>query len=72
MKIVVRAYERNDLPEMIKIWNDVVEEGIAFPQEELLTMQTGNAFLTRRHTRLLQLMRIQGTSADCIYCIPII
>lgn len=44
MKIEVRAYEGNDLPEMIKIWNDVVEEGIAFPQEEFLTMQTGKAF----------------------------
>ena len=44
MKIEVRAYEEKDLSEMIKIWNDVVEEGIAFPQEELLNMQTGNEF----------------------------
>ena len=44
MRIEVRAYEEKDLSEMIKIWNDVVEEGIAFPQEELLNMQTGNEF----------------------------
>lgn len=44
MKIEVRAYEEKDLSEMIKIWNDVVEEGVAFPQEELLNMQTGNEF----------------------------
>ena len=44
MKIEVRAYEEKDLSEMIKIWNDVVEEGIAFPQEELLNLQTGNEF----------------------------
>ena len=44
MKIEVRAYEEKDLSEMIKIWNDVVEEGIAFPQEELLNMQTGSEF----------------------------
>ena len=44
MKIEVRAYEEKDLLEMIKIWNDVVEEGVAFPQEELLNMQTGNEF----------------------------
>ena len=44
MRIEVRAYEEKDLAEMIKIWNDVVEEGIAFPQEELLNMQTGNEF----------------------------
>lgn len=44
MRIEVRAYEEKDLAEMIKIWNDVVEEGIAFPQEELLNIQTGSEF----------------------------
>ena len=44
MEIFIRAYETCDLPEMIRIWNEVVEEGIAFPQEELLTMQTGREF----------------------------
>ena len=34
--MIVRAYEKKDLKSMIKIWNEVVEEGIAFPQEELL------------------------------------
>ena len=29
---------------MIRIWNEVVDEGIAFPQEECLTMETGRAF----------------------------
>ena len=29
---------------MITIWNQVVEDGIAFPQEELLTEETGEAF----------------------------
>lgn len=46
MKIEVRAYEENDLTEMIKIWNDVVEEGVAFPQEELLDMRTGEQFFS--------------------------
>lgn len=44
MKIEVRAGKENDLPDMIKIWNDVVEEGIAFPQEEFLDIQTGKQF----------------------------
>lgn len=44
MNIVIRAYEEKDLPEMIRIWNDIVEEGIAFPQEELLTDKTGKQF----------------------------
>lgn len=44
MEIVVRAYEEKDLPEMIRIWNEVVEEGVAFPQEEFLNGQTGREF----------------------------
>lgn len=48
MRIQVRAYENNDLQEMIAIWNEVVEEGIAFPQEECLTMQTGAKFFAEQ------------------------
>ncbi len=44
MEIKVRAYKEKDLPEMIQIWNEVVEEGIAFPQEEYLTIETGARF----------------------------
>ncbi len=44
MNIVIRKYETEDLPKMIKIWNEVVEDGIAFPQEELLTYETGKIF----------------------------
>ena len=44
MKITVREYQKNDLPAMIRIWNEVVEEGIAFPQEEFLDESTGTEF----------------------------
>lgn len=44
MKIEVRACESNDLPEMIEIWNEVVAEGIAFPQEDLLDSRSGADF----------------------------
>lgn len=37
MEIIIRKYEQKDLPDMIKIWNKVVAEGDAFPQEDLLT-----------------------------------
>ena len=30
--MIIRRYTENDLPEIIRIWNEVVEEGIAFPQ----------------------------------------
>lgn len=42
--MVIRKYDKNDLQQMITIWNQVVEDGIAFPQEELLTEETGEAF----------------------------
>ena len=32
----IRAYREADVPEMVRIWNEVVEEGAAFPQEEPL------------------------------------
>ncbi len=40
----IRPYELGDLPEMIRIWNQVVEEGIAFPQEDILDEDTALAF----------------------------
>lgn len=42
--MIVRAYREQDIPAMTEIWNEVVEEGIAFPQEELLDEITGAAF----------------------------
>lgn len=44
MNIVVRKFEEKDLPDMIAIWNEVVEYGIAYPQEELLDMDSGRTF----------------------------
>jgi len=40
----VSEYSENDLQEMIKIWNEVVEEGVAFPQEETLDINNGREF----------------------------
>ena len=44
MNIRVRKYTEADLPAMVEIWNQVVEDGIAFPQEELLTEKEGAEF----------------------------
>ena len=44
MEIEIRAYTPADIPAMTAIWNQVVEEGIAFPQEEPLNAETGPAF----------------------------
>lgn len=50
-KIIVRKYEEKDLPAMIRIWNEVVEDGVAFPQEECLDEKTGAEFSQRRLIR---------------------
>ena len=42
--ISVRPYTEKDLPGMIAVWNEVVEEGVAFPQEEPLDALSGAAF----------------------------
>ena len=44
MNIEIREYQEKDLPEMIEIWNEVVEEGVAYPQEEFLTLESGAEF----------------------------
>lgn len=44
MNIEIKEYTKNDLKTMIQIWNEVVEDGVAFPQEELLTEESGKEF----------------------------
>lgn len=44
MQIKVRRYTEKDIPQMMEIWNEVVEEGIAFPQEECLNKESAKAF----------------------------
>ena len=40
----VRKYEKKDIPALMRIWNEVVEAGQAYPQEEFLTEQTAEEF----------------------------
>ena len=65
MEIEIRAYEEKELPAMIQIWNEIVETGIAFPQEEILTLQTGKQFFDSQTST-----QIPERSAVCIFCIP--
>lgn len=51
--IIIRKYEKEDLPDLIRIWNPVVEDGVAFPQEECLVQNFS-------HSRLTQLGTIPG------------
>ncbi len=40
----IRCFNENDVPAMVHIWNEVVEEGVAFPQMELLNEESGRIF----------------------------
>lgn len=42
--ITVREYRSQDMEEAMDIWNEVIREGIAFPQLEELTGQTADEF----------------------------
>jgi L-amino acid N-acyltransferase YncA len=42
--MIIREYEKKDLMQMIDIWNEVVEDGIAFPQEDYLDEVSGKEF----------------------------
>lgn len=42
----VREFKEKDLKIMVRIWNEIVEDGIAFPQEELLDENSGRAFFS--------------------------
>ena len=48
--MIIRKYREQDLEEMIRIWNEVVEEGIAFPQEECLNEDSGREFFASQST----------------------
>lgn len=40
----LREYNNEDLKEITEIWNEVVRDGVAFPQEEELTPETAETF----------------------------
>ena len=47
--MVIRAWQEKDLPSLVEIWNEVVEEGIAFPQEDFLDAESGLTFFSAQN-----------------------
>ncbi len=70
MTIAIRPYTEGDLPAMLAIWNQVVEEGVAFPQDEPLDEETGRAFLPGRPIRLWPRDTDTAALSGCISRIP--
>lgn len=60
MELEVRAYTPDDLPAMIRIWNEVVEDGVAFPQEELLDEITGAEFFAAQTYNAVAVEKTSG------------
>ena len=46
MNITIREYTKNDIERMNDIWNEVVLDGIAFPQTECLDAESGAEFFS--------------------------
>ena len=60
LKIV--KYNEKYTTSAIEIWNDIVENGIAFPQTELLDEKSGNVFSIHNHLLVLPLIQIRMKS----------
>lgn len=53
MDVTIRSFTPADIEPAIRIWNEVVEDGVAFPQTEHLTADTGmDFFLGQSYTGL--------------------
>lgn len=48
MKITIREFNKSDINEMIYIWNEIVDAGVAFPQLEQLDEKTGYEFFMQQ------------------------
>lgn len=74
MNIKIREYTTEDAKASSEIWNQVVDDGVAFPQEEDLTEESGDAFFKEQtYTgKGLQLMRITEKWLDFTFFIRII
>ncbi|MDE5974672.1 MAG: GNAT family N-acetyltransferase [Eubacterium sp.] len=44
--LIIREFNKSDILQMISIWNDIVEDGIAFPQENCLDEKEGYSFFS--------------------------
>lgn len=48
MANIIRKFSDDDIEAAIEIWNEVVEDGVAFPQLEKLDVETGKKFFSNQ------------------------
>lgn len=46
--VIIRKYTNSDLPHMTEVWNEIVEDGIAFPQEKPLSLSEAKSFFAEQ------------------------
>ena len=66
--LVIRAYETADLPQMIHIWNEVVREGNAFPQTDLLDEKSAKSFFASQTVSAVAQDKRSGRIAGLYIC----
>ena len=68
--IEIRKFEPDDTDAAVKIWNEVVDDGVAFPQLDDLDHESGLS-LKNRHIPGSLLILIQMKLSDFIFYIQI-
>ena len=63
MEITIREYSEKDLEQMIEIWNEVIDSGIAFPQIEKLTQCEAAVFFGMSKGTIYRLIKSNRISA---------
>ena len=69
--IEIRKFEPDDTDTAIKIWNEVVDDGVAFPQLDELDHESGLAFFEEQTYTGSLLILIQMKLSDFIFYIQI-
>lgn len=54
--VIVRPLQPQDLPAATAVWNQVVEDGIAFPQQEILDLPAAKAFFAQQDLTAVALL----------------
>lgn len=60
MNITVREYESEDAHAAAEIWNEVVRDGVAFPQKNEMNDREADEFSAHRATPALPVMKAAG------------
>lgn len=68
MDIKIKELTERELAEAVKTWNSVVEDGVAFPQMETLTLESGREFFAAQsYTGVAYYMAHEGYEVVGLY-----